>query len=75
MNKKCIDFNWIIIVIIIIIIIIISWFRIYLTNRQSRVSVSGTLSLPFQVTSGVPQGSLLGALSFQRFHKWSMRIY
>jgi hypothetical protein len=32
----------------------VNWFRSYLINRQSRVRISGTLSLPFQVTSGVP---------------------
>jgi hypothetical protein len=32
----------------------------YLTDRQSRVRISGTLSLPFKVTSGVPQSSVLG---------------
>jgi hypothetical protein len=31
----------------------LSWFYSYLTNRQSRVRVSGNPSLPFQVTSGV----------------------
>jgi hypothetical protein len=30
----------------------VSWFRSYLTNRQHRVRVSGTLSLTFQVTTG-----------------------
>jgi hypothetical protein len=36
----------------------VSWFRSYLTNRQSRVRISVTLSLPFKVTSGVPQGPI-----------------
>jgi hypothetical protein len=31
----------------------VSWFRSYLTKIQSLVRVSGNLSLPFQVTSGV----------------------
>jgi hypothetical protein len=45
----------------------ISWFRNYLTNRQSQVRVSGTPSLPFQVTSGVPQGSVVGPFRFNVF--------
>jgi hypothetical protein len=39
-----------------------SWFHSYLTNKQSEVPISGTISLPFQVTSGVMQGS------FKRIH-------
>ncbi|PNF39778.1 hypothetical protein B7P43_G03514, partial [Cryptotermes secundus] len=35
----------------------VSWFRSYLTNRH-------TLSLPFHVMSGVPQGSVLGPFLF-----------
>jgi hypothetical protein len=37
----------------------VSWLSSYLTNRQSQVRISGTLSLPFKLTSGVPQGSSL----------------
>jgi hypothetical protein len=48
----------------------VSWFRSYLSNRQSRVSVSGTLSL--SVLSGnvrCSSGLCSGAFSFQRIHK------
>jgi hypothetical protein len=45
----------------------VGWFSSYLTNRQSRVHVSGTLSLPFHVISGVSQGSVLRPFLFKVF--------
>ena len=42
----------------------ISWNKSYLTNRTFLVNVEKNLSLPGDLTCGMPQGSILGPLIF-----------
>lgn len=46
---------------------LLRWFASYITNRRQRVLINGFQSNTIVVTSGVPQGSILGPLLFILF--------
>ena len=46
---------------------VLNWFRSYLSNRTSRVSINGILSEPTELKYGVPQGSIVGPTAFSLY--------
>ena len=45
----------------------LNWLKSYITNRKQFVSFNGSLSTPAFITTGVPQGSIVGPLLFLMF--------
>jgi hypothetical protein len=46
---------------------LLNWFADYLSHRKQRVTIEGSASSYSMVTSGVPQGSILGPLLFNYY--------
>ncbi len=47
-----------------------AWFRSYLTNRKQKVKISeSTSEQKLMITCGMPQGSILGPLTFLMLYK------
>ena len=51
----------------------VNWFRSYLINRTFLVNLGNSFSQPACVSSGVPQGSILGPLIFLKYMSQAVR--
>ena len=47
--------------------VVLEWFRSYVYGRVQRINIDGRFSPPHHLTTGVPQGSVLGPLLFSLY--------